>query len=122
MVHRDCAEKERVEKAEKLEAWGGWVYLEGIGSEYFPSVEDLLDVLEDDGEETPEFAFICKPIQFHAPSAERIIEWACEDHYDEASERIKGEAPLSRALQEFERKNRHIVSYEPDYKRMVRLK
>ena len=122
-VHPECRRNEQIERAEKLDAWDGWVYLEGFYHEFFESVGALVDEIKNDGEvKTPEYVFICKPIQFHAPSVDRIIEWSCDDHYEDASEHIKGEVELSLALQRFEAANHHIISYEPDFTKMVRVR
>ena len=124
VVHRGCSRNEQIEKAEKLESWDDWVYLEGFSSEYFVSVGDLLDELENDGGvEIPEYVFVCKPIPFRTPDIEDLINNCLDGHYDDAYDNIapKSYAALSDALDAFRLANRHIVSYEPDFTKMAQI-
>lgn len=123
MVHPECRRNEQIERAEKIESWDGWVYLEGFYHEFFESVGSLLDEIKNDGEvKTPEYVFICKPVNFRAPDVDRIIEWSCDDHHESAADSIQGDEQLAEALKDFEDINCHVISYEPDFTKMVRVR
>ena len=121
MVHPKCRKNEQIERAKKLEAWDGLVYLEGFGSEYFSGIEELLQAAFDEDVELPEYVFICKPIPFKTPDIEGLISECLEGHYEDAYDAIdsKSYTKLSIALDEFRMANQHIVSYEPDFTKMV---
>lgn len=123
-VHTECKKQEAMAKADKLEAWDWWVYLEGAGKEYFENVGELLEELENDEQEIPEFVFICQPIHFKAPDIEDLIADCLSGHYDDAYDAINNESymQLESALEDFQRANSHIISYEPDYTKMVRVR
>jgi len=112
---------ETLETAEKLETWDGWVYCEGIGREFFPCIEELLEEEGDEHAELPEFAFVCSPIRMRVPTVADIVEQACEYLHEDASDNIAGDDELEEALRVFAQANEHVVSYEPDWKRAVRI-
>jgi hypothetical protein len=125
-AHESCIYKARIEKAEKLESWEGWVYLEGYGYKegYFESMEDLLEYLDEEEKETdprPEWAFVCKTIPFKGPALNSIIESCCEEMYEDAEESLSGLGELEAAIREFSEANKRMVSYCPDYKRVARI-
>jgi len=123
MVHRECKRSETIDRAQKMEAWDGWVYCEGLGNDFFESMDALMQEAFDSDAELPEYVFICKPIQFKAPDIEDIIAQCLSDHYEDAYDAInsKSYTILSRALSEFEKANSHIVSYEPVLTKMVKV-
>lgn len=124
MAHKECADKDQIAKAEKLESWDGWVYLDGYGYKegYFESLEDLLEYLDDDGTHPrPEWAFVCKTIPFKGPDIGNIIENCCEDMYEDAEDSLSGLDKLELAIKEFNEANKGMVSYYPDHKRAVRI-
>jgi len=125
IVHPECKRQETIEKAQKLESWDGWVYWEGIEGEYFDSIDDLLEAFEDNHcHDIPEFVFTCKPIHFRAPDVEDLIAGCLDGHYEDAYDAINKASyrQLSEALSKFEKDNSHIVSYEPDFTKMVRVR
>ncbi|MFH0995785.1 MAG: hypothetical protein V1844_09855 [Pseudomonadota bacterium] len=122
LVHRICAEQDTIAKAEKLEAWDGYIYLEGVGKEYFESIGELLDEHDIDGIPAPEYVFICSSIPFTAPDIDKINDWVCDEHDSDAVDCLWGVEELSEALKNFESINQHIIRYEPDFTKMVRIR
>ncbi len=115
---------ERLAKAEKLESYDGWLYLDGA-NKYFQDMGAVLDYLEcddeDDPQDWPEFAYCCKEVPFEGPSPGDIYESLTEELYDEASEDLQGCAEFEAACKVFTEANQHLLSYEPDYNHAVRI-
>lgn len=118
-------ERMQFDKARKIEYDGGWVYWEGIGQNYFESLEDLLEQIEDEELEKPEYVWACKSIQFarlHLSSVLEQIE-SCGDAYEDFdSDDLHGISVLAAAINEFNELNKDIVSYQPDYTKAIILK
>jgi hypothetical protein len=123
-AHHDCTEKDKISKAEKLEAWDGWVYLDGHGYRdgYFLSLDELIEYLDDEEiDPRPEWAFLCQTMPFKGPDIGNIIEQCCDDMYEDAEDSLSGLDELEVAIKEFNEANKGTVSYYPDYKRAVRI-
>ena len=124
-------EKDRFNKAEKIKAkdYEGWIYCENMGyNEGFCDIDEFFDYLEydenftdEDGKLTnlPEYVYACKEILFSAPDVGSIVEWACEDKWEDMSDHVGGEKELQLALDKFTEINKNLVSYEPDYTRAI---
>lgn len=109
------------ERAQKLETWGGWVY---HGDRFFESLEDLVDHLDCWGtepEDWPAFVYVCKEVPFPGLRLHRAVESLCEDLFDDAYDHLVGLEKLWAAEKEFNAANAHLVSYEPDYTRAVKV-
>lgn len=131
--HRHCQgtcdariREERIAKAAKLEAWDGPVWWGNCGPQdgYFRDMDELLDyfeVHETPAEDRPEWVFCSRAIPFPGADAGRICERITEDMFEGASEQLEGVAELEAACRAFNAANAGLISYEPDYKRVVRV-
>ena len=121
----------RFEKAIKIDAknYNGWVYHEGSGYNegFFESIEDFIDwwyceYENMDGkleQELPDYVWACNEVQFSAPDFERIIEWSCEDKWEDMPNYINGKKELQEALDKFQEANKDLKSYDPDFTRAI---
>ena len=137
LYHRECErarrarrEMEALEKAEIVIDYTGPVYFEGgdgsYGDGYFTDVDELAEWLNDQelpdgGDDRPEFAFCYKEIPFRRISLDSLIESACDDMDEDASERLSGVEELEKACNAFYEANKGVVSYFEDRKRKVRI-
>lgn len=111
------------EKAEKLtpKQYDGWVYSDGLGYNegYFDSTDALLEWCEDEEVEVPEFAFCCTE-ERHLLDIDSAIESMLEEAYEDARDYLKDEQELYDFVKKWNAKQ-NIISYYPDYKRVVVL-
>lgn len=114
-------ERERFEKAEKVEEWDGWVYCEGTGRDgYSESIEELLDLLEDSGDPIPPYVWTCTAIPFAAVTIDEIKDRICDDAYEDFdADDLSGLDDLKEALDKFNQANEGVLSYQPDYTKAV---
>ena len=119
LAHQECIEKNKIEKAEKLDIWDGWVFYD---DKYYTTLEELLEELEDMEESIPEYVYVCKEISFPGIKIDRLIEAIEEDSYEEVIESISGLDTLADAINDFNEDNKGLVSYLPDETKMVRVK
>jgi hypothetical protein len=133
--HRGCwdrhwvaKDREKMAAAEVVESWDGWVHspaVRGHNDGFFESLADLqeyLDDEDDDGETSrPEFAYLCEPEPFPGISAEDICEGVAEDMFEDAEDQFSGTEELEAACEAFNAANAHVVTYRPDYRRVVRV-
>jgi hypothetical protein len=132
LYHRECERIRRVKrdaemlgKAELVPDYDGPVYYEGrhgsYGDGYFADVDELAEDLdtEDDQSSRPEFAFCCEAIPFRGPDAGSIIESACEEMDEDASERIEGVEEFEKACAAFQKANEGTISWGQDRKHKV---
>lgn len=114
---RDKEERDTFEKAEKLRVYSGMVYHEGA---YYPSVDDLCDSLLGIGEEVPRYAWACTAEPFVKVDVDRILERIEEDGYEDFdSSGLIGLGEFRAAAALFEKLNKDVVAYWPDYSRVV---
>ncbi len=115
----------RVAGAEKLAAWDGWVFWEGAGSQdgYFESLGEFVEWLEerDEGGPWPEWVFTCDEQPFQGLDYGDLIERLSEEEWDGFAESLDGTEALKKALAAFNEANRSLVSYLPNYRRVVRV-
>jgi hypothetical protein len=130
-----CQRKEKAAKekllfdaAEKILAIGyeGWVYCEGVGDEFFESVDELMDTLELSApEDAPvTYAWACTPEHFAFLDIESVLEHIEQDGdaYEDFDARdLDGIQELSAAIDAFNEANEAVVSYHPDFKRAIIL-
>lgn len=118
----------RLESAQEMQDYDGWVYVDRLGRQhgFFPSVDELIEYCHENKIDIPEFAFCCEENQFFI-DWERAIENAesqigldfCEDYEPEYDrESVKAFAVACAAFNEA---NKHIKTYDPDFKRKVRI-
>jgi hypothetical protein len=122
-VHRSCREKEIFDKSEKLTSWDGWVCADGIGHNdgYFESVEELKEYCEDEEIELPEYVHPCIEVSFEGVDLERAIERVTEEMFEDAWDHLKGLSELEEAVKVFNEKNKELVTYIEDPKRVILL-
>lgn len=126
-------EQKRFENAEKTTSWDGWVYCQGVGSEYYSSLEEFLDVageLEGEGEDSEgilgkiNYVWTCTPNQVVKIDIEDIKSLVADnsdtwDGFDPNN--LDGLEELDRALQMFRETNKNVLSYYPNYKKVLVL-
>lgn len=129
VVREEQSRRERLEKAKKLESWDGWVFWGGHGMNegYFENLEALHEWHEEqiaDGEKVsplPEFVHVCKTEPFRGLDIDDLIERCTEDSFDGAADQITGREELEAACKAFNAANVGLVSYTPDWGRVVRV-
>lgn len=119
-------ERERFEKAEKLTAWGGLVYLDGTGRDGFSeSISDFWDNWEsdhDESDEKPKYVWACKANHFVRADLSDItepIDGAAYEDWDWQT--LNGLDDLKAALDKFNEANAAVCSYLPDYSKAILL-
>ena len=113
-------------KAVEVTGYTGWVCYEGdgggpLGDGFAESMDDLLDHLASidlQEKDWPEFVFCCTPKKMRI-CVQDIVEMTSE-LWEEPPD-FNGVEELQKALDEFEKKNEHLISYTPDYKHKVRV-
>lgn len=132
LYHRKCEqdrcakrEMEQLESAELVENYDGPVYCDGVrgsyGDGYCASVDELADILDDEDEDRPEFAFCCTEHPFPGISAERLIESYMDDMDEDAGDRLDGVEDLEKACAAFSEANKSVTSWYEDRKHKVRV-
>ena len=124
---RDYAE--RIAAAEKLDAWDGWVYAKGLGSKdgYFESLSGLLEWHadetsdRDDAPALPVFVFCCKEVPFRKVDNKKNNKNNSEASFEDAASFLDGVPELKASIDVFNEANVGLVSYEPDWTRVVRV-
>ena len=116
-------EAARREKAEVVSNYDGWVYCEGWGRDgYSPSLDALAEEIEDDCEKPrPSYAWACKEEPFNKLDPEDCFERVCDDSFDGAYDQLSGTEELKQAVDAFNAANAGLVSYAPDFTRVVLL-
>ncbi len=117
-------DREREEKAEKLESWDGWVFSDGGGGNngYFESVDDYMEYCMDDGDNRPDFVWAAKEIPFPKLESGRIFEDLAEKmNYDDAGDNFNGTQELAEAIDRFNAANVSNTLLDWDMRKMVRL-
>ena len=128
---RECSNKRlrertanRIETAAEVTDYTGLLFvdIDGWGGEddYYTDMEALLDHYDDNEVDTPEWAFCCAEKPLHL-DADRVIEWATDDHHESVADDLRGVAELTAAIEAFNKANEGVVSWYVDYKRKVRV-
>lgn len=116
---------ERLAKAEKLEAWDGWVYAgHGPNDGFFEDVGAYVDWLVDEAEDSddwPDWVYAAKSRPGCVLDIGRILENACDDGYEDMDEDLRGVKELEAAIKAFNEANEGVIVYGADYKRAVRV-
>ena len=123
----------QIEKAEKLEAWDGWVCNEGQGGGpqddgYAQSLDEMVEHLEEQlangdliPEDWPEWVFVCDEIKMRSVESSDIIEMLAGEMYEDFQDELDGLDDLQKALDAFNKANEKMHSYGSDHKRVVRV-
>ena len=119
-------ERVRFEKAEKLTAWDGWVFSEGIGRDgYSHSLSDFYDNWADEHDEggvPPKYVWACKATHFVRADVSDITERMADDAYEDwEPDTLNGLVELKAALDKFNEVNADVCSYRPDYTKAILL-
>ena len=137
-THFECKHKrdrqrevERMDEAEKVDSFDGWVYSDGHGHNegYFDSVDDFAEWWEDnccEGEPLPEYVWTCRSERI-IPDGERIMDdmlqaWL-ERGWDDMDESdLSGLDELKAAVEAFSKANEGVLAWHPNYKQAVRMR
>ena len=117
-------ENERYAKAVKLEDWDGWVYVEGVGFQdgFFRDTDELKDHCLEDGEDVPTYAWTCSSKPLVQVDADDILDDIFKDSNEDYERRcISGISEFRDAVKAFNEANKHLLTYDPDYKTLVLL-
>ena len=112
------------EKAKRLlpEQYEGWIYAEGLGYNegYFESVDTLIEYCEDEGIDVPDWVYCCEETS-HTLDIDSAIDSMLDEAFEGARDHLKDEKELYDFVDKWNAKQ-SIISYYPDYKRVVVLK
>ena len=121
----------RLAAAELVTEYNGWICCDsGCGSQdgYFPSIEDYVDYIFDEGwgdpefEDSPawpEFVFTCER-DIKEIDVSNVIENLCSDGYDEMDEHLKGVKELGAAIDAFNLLNENALTcWSVNYKKKI---
>jgi len=111
-----CIEKQRFEKAEKLNEWEGKVY---HNDEYYDSVEEFIESCEDNENEIPEYIYVAEPRKWKGLNID--LDSQLEDEYEDAIENIVEITELEEFLKKWNEKQ-NIISFVPNFKKVVMIK
>jgi len=100
----------------------------GPDEDYASSVDEMAEYLEDklaDGEisleDWPEYVHVCKAKNV-CLDAQDILQNLCEElGYEDCYDDLNGIDEFEKAVAKFNAANADVHSYEPDYKRVVRI-
>ena len=114
-------------KAEQVEFWDGPVFRDGCGHNegFFDTAGDLMEWIEDQDDDEipiPGYAWTCDRVPVVTLDLDRILEDGTQEAYDEfAYGDLSGIDKLKAAIDEFNRTNADVVSFVPNYKRVLIL-
>ena len=120
-------ELDRFRQAHKIQAsdYQDWVYRDGAGNNGFAeSPEEWLESWRDlhGDEEPPKYVWACRKNHFAFTDIETITEPIEDRGYEDFEARdLNGIPELEAAIKAFNDANRDLVSYEPDYTRVILL-
>lgn len=112
---------ERFAKAQKVESWDGGVF---HGDDYFASIEEMIDSLERNEEDWPEYVWAAESIRIVDDlRVGQVVENDIDDRgwEDMDLNDFSGVTELQAALDKFVAANEDVVSYRPDYSKAVIL-
>ena len=123
-------EIERMDEAEKVDSWDGWVYCEGCGSNegYFESVDAFEEWwLDEFGDEPlPEYVWTCRAeriVPDHYQIMEELLQAWIERGWEDMEESdLSGVTELRQAVEAFSKANEGVVAWYPNYKQAVRMR
>lgn len=119
-----CNDRRLYNKAEKLtpDQYDGWIQRDGYGYNegYFKSVDALVEWCEDEDIDLPDWVFCCEGTK-HELDIDNAIENMLEDAFEDARDHLVDEKELFDFVKRWNAKQ-NIISYYPDYKRVVVLK
>jgi hypothetical protein len=118
-----CKERSRFERAEKLDTYDGWISADGYGHNegYFESVAELLEWCEVEGVAPPEYAYTCKEIKWPGIDIDAVLKNELKEYYENAIDALVADQELRTFVADWNKKQ-CIISYYPDWKRVVLVK
>lgn len=98
-------------------SWSGAIYAERIGKEYFSNLEEMIDYLQEEGEDNyiiPDWVYCCSPVELVSRTVENILCDDFEELYEDAwsSAKIhlaKELAELDKALVDFYAQAKKVI-------------
>lgn len=112
-----ASEDARAAKAKPSTDWDGYVY---SGGTYYSDMDELLQAMEDDESQPPDYVWPCKSTPIVAVDWDNICESICEDAYEDFDERdIHGVPEFRAAIAAFNAANKDMIAYNPDYKQVI---
>ena len=119
-IKRDISHYEKAEKLFPIQ-YDGWVYAEGLGYNegYFESVGDLIEYCEDECISVPDWVYCCTEMN-HALNIDSAIDSMLDEAHEDARDHLKDEKELYDFIEKWNARQ-NIISYYPDYKRVVVL-
>jgi hypothetical protein len=114
-------EASRFAKAEKVTEWDGPVF---VGDTFYHSLHDAIDVCSDDEDGLPAYVWTASP---HEVISGLDVASVVENRLDDAGwedmslDDLRGVQELQAALDAFEKANAEVLSYFPDYSKVVVL-
>lgn len=121
-LQQDHKDRERMEKAIKLDSWADGVLWE---DHYYSTVEEAAESMQDrieDGDELPEYLYVAKPARKREVELDRILEWLYDDMPEEDPEGyVRGIEEFQKAIDAFNEANKEVRWYDEDYTRAVRV-
>jgi hypothetical protein len=115
-------EAERFEAAQKLLAaeYDGPVYAEGVGPEWFETLDECLEYLADDELPALPYVWATKDIGVRKVDTGDVTESLIDNMWEDADESdLNGIAELAEALEAFNEANRSVNVWNVDYTRAI---
>ena len=111
-------ESVRFSAAEKLTEWDGPVY---DGSEFYASIEDMIEAKDCDGIDVPEYVWACDLAPVVNLNKDMLTdEGVVQEPYDDFNpDDIVIPELMTKAIEEFNEANKHLVSWSPNFKKAV---
>ncbi len=123
-------EKVRAQEAERFEAavkiaatdYDGPVYVDGEGPEYFETLAEYLEYIEDDGREPAPYVWATKVVGLRKVTTEDVTESVLDDMWEDADESsLNGMEELAEAIAAFNLANESVAIWHADYTRAIVL-
>lgn len=128
LINKHCLEAQstaknalRFAKATKIESWTDGVF---HGDDYYASLSDLLEHLENHGDQRPEYVWAAEPTtvltELHVGD---VVEGAISERgWEEmVTDDFEGVAELQAALDKFVQANSGVTSFRPDFSKAILL-
>ena len=123
-------ERDMFERSEKIDEreYDGWIYTESVqgpGEGFFEDLGALEAYLEEDGEleeVMPAYVWTCHPVAFVQLNPDAVLEMILnsDDAYEDFDDsQIAGWNELRQAIVDFNKKNAHIQSWRPNFKKSI---
>jgi hypothetical protein len=115
-------EAARFEKAQKIPAvdYGGPVYADGVGPEWFETLDEYFEYVEDDDAAIAAYLWATKNVGVRRVSTEDLTESLFDGMWEDADESdLNGIPELAEALDAFNEANKSVRVWNIDYTRAI---